>query len=126
MLYIFDTEIPNNKSVFLSLSSVYGLGSKKALVICKHLGFSKNLKTNMLTQDHINLIIKIVETLNIKVSNELKKFKLINFKSSILIKSYKGFRKNQGLPVRGQRTHTNAKTAKKKIFKNLFYDYFII
>jgi small subunit ribosomal protein S13 len=51
--------------------------------------------------------------LGFNIASDLKKSKLLNSKKLISIKSYKGLRRNQGLPVRGQRTHTNAKTAKK-------------
>jgi small subunit ribosomal protein S13 len=114
MIYLFESELPENKSVFLSLVHIYGLGKFKSLFICKQLGFSKNFKIKNLSKEHINRLIKIIEHLNLKLSSDLKKSKIISIKKLISIKSYKGLRKIRGLPARGQRTHTNAKTSRKR------------
>lgn len=113
MIYIFESEIPENKSVFLSLAYIYGLGKSNSYLICKNLGFSKNLKVKNLSKEQVNKLIKTIEYLNIQLSSDLKKLKLITTKKLIAIKSYKGLRRYQGLPVRGQRTHTNARTSRK-------------
>ena len=115
MVYLFESELPKNKSIFVSLIKVYGLGNFKSSQICKKLGFSKFLKVKNLTKEQINKLAKIFELENIKTSSDLKKLKLLNNNKLIEIKSYRGLRKSRGLPVRGQRTHTNAKTAKKRI-----------
>jgi len=113
MLYLLETNLPENKSVFYALTKVYGIGKNTAFFICKKLGFSINLKIKDLTQEQIIEILQLVDSLNLLLNNELKKFKSLTLKNLISIKSYRGLRRVRGLPVRGQRTHTNAKSARK-------------
>jgi small subunit ribosomal protein S13 len=113
MVYLFEAKIPENKSVFFALTYVYGINKTNSLLICKKLGFSKNFKIKDLSKEQTSKLIKIIESLNIDLASDLKKKKLLIFKKLISVKSYRGLRKNQGLPVRGQRTHTNAKTSSK-------------
>lgn len=113
MLYLLETNLPENKSVFFALTNIYGIGKSTAFLICKKLGFSINLKIKDLTQEQISEILRIVDSLNLLLNNELKKFKSLTLKNLISIKSYRGLRRVRGLPVRGQRTHTNAKSARK-------------
>jgi small subunit ribosomal protein S13 len=115
MIYIFESELHKNKSIFLALMNIYGIGKFHSLLICKKLGFSKNLKVKNLSEEQINKLIKIIESLNIKLVSDLKRLHLLNKKKLINIKSYRGLRRNQGLPIRGQRTHTNSKTARKRL-----------
>jgi small subunit ribosomal protein S13 len=114
MVYLFESELPENKSVFLSLMHIYGLGKFNSFLICKRLGFLKNLKIKNLSKEQVNKLLKTVEHLNIKLASDLKKSKILSTKKLISIKSYKGLRKTRGFPVRGQRTHTNAKTSRKR------------
>lgn len=114
MIYLFESKLFENKSIFLSLRCIYGLAKSSSFLICKKLGFSRNFKIKNLSKEQINRLIKTIESLNIPLANELKKSKLLLHKTLISIKSYRGLRRNQGLPVRGQRTHTNAKTARKR------------
>jgi len=114
MIYLFDSKLPENKSIVFALTHVYGIGKSNALLICKKLGFLHNLNIKHLSKKQVQKLVKIIESLDIPLSSDLKKSKLINAKKLISIKSRKGLRKSQGLPVRGQRTHTNAKTAKKR------------
>lgn len=113
MLYVLETKLPENKSVVFALTKVYGIGEKTAYSICKKLGFSINLKTKDLTQEQVEEIIQLVDSLNLTLNNELKKLRSLNLKTLISIKSYRGLRRVRGLPVRGQRTHTNAKSSRK-------------
>ena len=113
MLYLLETKLPENKSVFFALTSVYGIGKKTACLICKKLGFSMNLKTKDLTKNQIEDLIQLVDSLNLTLNNELKKLRSLNLKTLVSIKSYRGLRRVRGLPVRGQRTHTNAKSSRK-------------
>ena len=113
MLYVLETKLPENKSVVFALTKVYGIGEKTAYLICKKLGFSINLKTKDLTQEQVEDIIQLVDSLNLTLNNELKKLRSLNLKTLISIKSYRGLRRVRGLPVRGQRTHTNAKSSRK-------------
>jgi small subunit ribosomal protein S13 len=114
MVYLFESELSENKPIFFALTNIYGIGSEKSSVICKKLGFSKNLKIKSLSEEQVSKLVKTTELLGIPLASELKKLKSLNTKKLLSIKSYKGLRKNQGLPVRGQRTRTNAKTAKKR------------
>ena len=113
MIYLFESKIPTNKSVFFALKYIFGIGSSNAFLICKKLSFSVNLKVKNLSKEQINQLLIVIESLNIEIANDLKKFKQLTKKKLINIKSYRGLRQNQGLPVRGQRTHTNARTASK-------------
>lgn len=113
MIYILESKLPETKSICFALQHVYGIGRSKALLICKKLGFSSNLKVKNLSSSQINQILKLSESLNFVLANDLKRFKLLRRQHLINIKSYRGLRRQKGFPVRGQRTHTNAKTAKK-------------
>lgn len=117
MVYIFESNIPENKSVIFALTYVYGLNKSTSTFVCKNLGFSPNLKIKNLSKEQLTKLVKIIETLNFELSSHLKKIKAIELKKLLLIKSYIGLRKAQGLPIRGQRTHTNAKTARKRFYK---------
>jgi small subunit ribosomal protein S13 len=115
MIYIFESKIPDDKSVLCALTYIYGINKSTSLLICKKLGFSKNFKVNNLSSEQINQLLKTLESLNISLGSNLKKLKQVNLKKLISIKSYRGLRKTYGLPVRGQRTHTNARTARKRL-----------
>jgi small subunit ribosomal protein S13 len=114
MIYLLESTIPEEKSVFFALRYIYGVGGKNSFLVCKKLGFSVNLKIKDLSKEQVNKLIKTLESLDIELSSELKKIKSLKKKTLISIKAYRGLRSNRGLPVRGQRTHTNAKTARKR------------
>lgn len=118
MVYLFESEIKENKSLIFALSSVYGLNKSTSIKVCKLLGFSFNLKTENLSKEQLNKLVLTLDSINHELGTDLKKTKALSFKKLISIKSYRGFRRHQGLPVRGQRTHTNANTAKKRNKKN--------
>ena len=113
MVYILETELLENKSVYFSLTKVFGIGQSQSFLICKKLGLAYNCKLSKLTPDQIIKLIKFVENLNLLINSNLKKSKIMIAKKLVQIKTYKGIRKLRGLPVRGQRTHTNAKTSSK-------------
>jgi small subunit ribosomal protein S13 len=113
MLYLLETNLPDQKSVLFALMKVHGIGKSTAFLICKKLGFSINLKVKNLNQEQIAELLQLIDSLNLSLNNELKKLKSMILKKLINIKSYRGLRRVRGLPVRGQRTHTNAKSAKK-------------
>lgn len=114
MLYLLETNLSDHKSVFFALTNIYGIGKFTARSICKKLGFSVNLKIKDLSQEQIAEVLQLIDSSGILLNNELKKFKSLTLKNLIDIKSYRGLRRIRGLPVRGQRTHTNAKSAKKQ------------
>ncbi len=113
MTYLFESKLPENKSIYLALKNIYGIGKKRSFLICKKLGFSNNLKVKNLSEEQINQIIKLCESLDLILANDLRKIRLLAIKNLIYIKAYKGLRRKKGLPIRGQRTHTNAKTARR-------------
>ena len=114
MIYLFESELAEDKSIFFALTQIYGIGKANSFLICKKLGFSRNLKIKNLSKEQISKLINLIDSLNLDLVSELKKLKLLAAKKLLSIKSYKGLRKNQGLPIRGQRTHTNARTARKR------------
>lgn len=115
MVYVFDSKLPDNKSVVFALTYIYGINKTTSFLICKKLGFSKNFKISSLSTDQTNKLLKMLEFLNLSLGINLKKLKQLKLNKLISIKSYRGLRKINGLPVRGQRTHTNSKTAKKRL-----------
>ena len=106
---------PNEtKSVYKALTEHYGLGKKLTNFICGCLGICRNYKVKDLTTDQIEELEKQISTSKIKINQALKKERLKGFEQSVHIKSYKGLRKVKGYPANGQRTRSNAKTARKK------------
>ena len=113
MVYILETELLENKPIFFSLTRIYGIGHFQSFSICKKLGLAQNCKVSGLSPDQIIKLIKIIENSKLLINMNLRKSKIMLAKKLVQIKSYKGIRKLRGLPVRGQRTHTNAKTCSK-------------
>ena len=120
MVYILETKLLENKSLRFALNKVYGIGKYQANTICKSLGFSNNIKVKDLTEKQTLKIVRFVEKRNILTGSDLKQELRINNKKLVSAKSYRGLRKLNGLPVRGQRTHTNAQSARKKNRSNIF------
>nr|UQV94684.1 ribosomal protein S subunit 13 [Haplopteris ensiformis] len=111
--YILGTKLVSNKQVRLALTQIFGIGPKKATWICDQLGLSDNTKVSNLTWHQINWISKIVRQKKKLVDSELKRDIQQKIKRLINISCYRGFRHKAGLPLRGQRTHSNAKTSRK-------------
>ena len=114
MVYLIELELPKNKPIFLSLTFIYGIGKKTSLKICKKLGFAKNFTSKMLLPHQTFKLTKEVKLLSKNISKSLRKSKSLSFKKLVSIKSVRGLRRSRGLPVRGQRTHSNARTARRK------------
>lgn len=114
MIYLFESEVSENNQVFLSLIKIFGFGKQSSLFICRKLGFSKNLVIKNLSKKQKNTLITKIENLKKELGSELKKINALKLKRLVSIKCYRGLRMTKGLPVRGQRTHTNAKTSKKR------------
>lgn len=113
MIYILETNLSENKSVYFSLTNIFGIGQRQSFLICKNIGLSRNCKLSQLTTDQIVKLVKFAENSNLLINSNLKKEKIILAKRLVQIKAYRGIRRLRGLPIRGQRTHTNAKTASK-------------
>ena len=118
MLYIFNKIISDSKSILYSLTILYGINEFQSKKICKNIGINPQITLNKLKNNHVNRLIIYINK-NLKVEQLLKKSKTERLNELVEIKSIRGIRQSQGLPVRGQRTHTNAKTSK-KIKKNFY------
>ena len=113
MARIAGVNIPQNKLVQVGLTYIYGIGDKFSNDICKDLEIPKTKRVNELTDDQI---LKIREYIDQKftVEGDLRREKSLSIKRLIDLASYRGSRHRKKLPVRGQRTHTNARTRKGK------------
>lgn len=112
MTYLLRTSI-EKKYLLTGLTSVYGLGLASSKVLFKRLGFTPSFLVKSLTVDQEIRIAEVVKELKLPLLGNLQRQKKESAEALFSIKSYRGIRLYQGLPVRGQRTHTNAKTAKK-------------
>ena len=119
MVYILETNLSKNKPIFFALTKIYGININTSISICKKLGFSKNLKIKNLTDKQLKNITSFVNNLELNINNDLKKLQTVKIKNLISIKSYRGLRRLKKFPVRGQRTRSNASTAKKLNFKKI-------
>ena len=108
MAIIAGVNIPDNKRVEISLRRIFGIGPPKALNIVKEAGISGNPRVKDLTESDLNLIRDIVD--KDKIEGDLRQEVNLNIRRLIDIGSYRGLRHRRGLPVRGQRTSTNART----------------
>ncbi|MCG9478980.1 MAG: 30S ribosomal protein S13 [Actinomycetia bacterium] len=111
MARIAGIDIPRDKHISISLTYIFGIGRSKANKILEDLKIDKSLKTKDLSEDEVARIREYIDT-NVKVEGDLRREVTQNIKRLIEINSYKGIRHKRGLPVRGQRTHTNARTRK--------------
>jgi small subunit ribosomal protein S13 len=107
---IAGVDLPKNKRVEIGLTYIYGLGRIRANVILRRAGVDKDIKISKLTEEEINRIRAQVE--EFKVEGDLRREISMNIKRLMDIGCYRGFRHRRSLPVRGQRTHTNARTRK--------------
>lgn len=110
MARIAGIDIPRDKRVVVSLTYIYGIGSSTAKTILKKCGISEDIRVKDLTDDQVNAIRQEVD--QIKVEGYLRRETQLNIKRLMEIGCYRGVRHRKGLPVRGQRTKTNARTRK--------------
>lgn len=116
MAYLFGKHIPPHKTLLSALTQIYGIGCKRALEIANFLCVNPGLRAHKLDNNHIVKLSKYVSTIGeLQVGGKLQKNVEGNIGKKIKIKSYQGIRHRNKLPVRGQRTHTNAKTQRKSI-----------
>ena len=111
MARIAGVDIPREKRLEISLTYVFGIGRSTAQKICADLGLSPDTRVRDLTDDEVNRIRVYVDQ-NLRVEGDLRRDIAQDIKRKIEIGSYQGVRHRKGLPVRGQRTHTNARTRK--------------
>lgn len=111
MARITGVEVPNNKRVEIGLTYIFGIGRSKSKQILKEVKIDINKKVKDLNPDELSRIRKHIEVKE-KVEGDLRKEVNQNIKRLMDINSYRGRRHQRGLPVRGQRTKTNARTRK--------------
>ena len=112
MTYIFNKYLNPNKRVRTELASIYGLGFKLSNQLCDQLGLNQSCRISQLTKNQIDKLNQLINK-QYFVELELKKLISKDVQRFVQIGSYKGFRHIAGLPLRGQRTHTNAKNSRK-------------
>jgi len=109
MARIAGVDIPKDKRVEVSLRSIFGIGPAVSRRLLEQTGISPDVKVRDLTDDEVNRIREAIDK-GIKVEGDLRKEINFNIKRYIDIGSYRGLRHRRGLPARGQRTKTNART----------------
>ena len=113
MARIAGVNIPQSKIVQVGLTYIYGIGDKFSKQICKALDIPKSKRVNELTDDQILKIREFIDQ-NFKVEGDLRREVSLNIKRLVDLATYRGSRHKKKLPVRGQRTHSNARTRKGK------------
>ncbi len=113
MLRISGVNIPSNKKLYIGLTYVYGIGLDTAKRICVASGIDADKRVSVLTDDEAIKLREIIDA-DYVVEGEKRKEVQLNIQRLKEIKSYRGTRHIKKLPVRGQRTHTNARTRKGK------------
>ncbi len=109
---IIGVNIPDNKRIEIALTYIYGIGRSTARKVLEKAGVDFGKKAGELSGDEVVAIRDAIHSLGIPVEGELRKQVTMNIKRLIEIRCYRGMRHVRGLPVRGQRTHTNARTRK--------------
>ena len=111
MARIAGVDLPRNKRGIISLTYIFGVGSTRAAEILDKAGIDHNTKVEDWTDDNVKTIALMIQN-EYKVEGELRSELQMNVKRLMDIASYRGLRHRRGLPVRGQRTQTNARTRK--------------
>jgi small subunit ribosomal protein S13 len=108
---IAGVNIPTNKRVVIALQYIHGIGQKKAQELVQKVGIEESRRVNQLTDAEVLHIREAIDR-DYTVEGDLRRETSVNIKRLMDLASYRGLRHRKGLPVRGQRTHTNARTRK--------------
>mgnify|MGYP000704654171 FL=1 len=111
MARIAGVNIPTNKRVVVALTYIFGIGSTKAREICQKAGVFESSRVNQLAEGEVSRLREIIDG-EYRVEGDLRRDGAMNIKRLMDLGCYRGIRHRRGLPVRGQRTHTNARTRK--------------
>ena len=111
MARIAGVDLPKNKRMEIALTYIYGIGRSSSRKILQAAGVNLDTKSDNLTDDEVVKIRQIIDQ-GQKVEGDLRRDTSMNIKRHVDMGSYRGLRHRKGLPVRGQRTHTNARTRK--------------
>ena len=112
MARIEGVELPANKRLEIALTYVFGIGRSTSQKVLTRAGLDWNIKVKDLTVDQENAIREAINGLGLALEGDLRKTVTLNIKRLVEIRCYRGIRHQRSLPVRGQRTHTNARTRK--------------
>ena len=113
MIRIAGVDIPSNKKVKIALTYIFGIGLNKANKIILQTNIDSNKKAGKLTDGEISKIREVILN-SFKIEGDLKKIVSMNIKRLVDINCYRGIRHRKNLTVRGQRTHSNAKSCRKR------------
>ncbi|PIR32199.1 MAG: 30S ribosomal protein S13 [Alphaproteobacteria bacterium CG11_big_fil_rev_8_21_14_0_20_44_7] len=113
MARIAGVNIPTNKRVIIALRYIHGIGAYNASQICKNAGIGETKRVQDLSDDEVIKLREIIDK-DYKVEGDLRREVSMNIKRLVDLGCYRGLRHRKRLPVRGQRTHTNARTRKGK------------
>lgn len=111
MARIAGVNIPTEKPVEVALTYIYGIGRSRAKAICEKAGVPESQRVHRLTDDEVNRIREIIDR-DGRVEGDLRREVAMNIKRLMDLGCYRGLRHRKNLPVRGQRTHTNARSRK--------------
>ena len=111
MARIAGVDLPRNKRAEIALTYIYGIGRKNALRILDAAGVAIDKRTDQLDENEVRKIREIIDN-DFKVEGDLRRDVSLSIKRLMDLGCYRGLRHRKGLPVRGQRTHTNARTRK--------------
>ncbi|HRR42174.1 MAG TPA: 30S ribosomal protein S13 [Syntrophales bacterium] len=111
MARIAGVDLPKNKRMEIALTYIYGIGRTKSLEILREAGIDPNTKTDQLADAEITSIRNVIDK-ELKVEGDLRRDVSMSIKRLMDVGTYRGLRHRKGLPVRGQRTSTNARTRK--------------
>ena len=111
MARIAGVDLPRDKRVEIALTYIFGIGKPTSQKILNQTGVNPDTRVKNLTEEEINRLRDVIET-DLKVEGDLRREIALNIKRLIEIGSYRGLRHRRGMPVRGQRTKTNARTRK--------------
>ena len=111
MARIAGVDLPPNKRLWVGLTSIYGIGQARARDLAAKAGVDETKRVKDLTEDEVNKLRQAIESEG-RVEGDLRKEMQMNIRRLVEIQAYRGLRHRRNLPVRGQRTHTNARTRK--------------
>ncbi|MGY8992310.1 MAG: 30S ribosomal protein S13 [Rhodospirillales bacterium] len=111
MARIAGVNIPTAKRVEIALTYIFGIGRTKAKAICVRVGVPFERRVSQMTEDEIMRVREVIDQ-DYQVEGDLRRERAMNVKRLMDLGCYRGIRHRRGLPVRGQRTHTNARTRK--------------
>jgi small subunit ribosomal protein S13 len=112
MARIIGVEIPSDKRIDIALRYIYGIGPKNALDVLARAQIDRSVRARELTEEQLSRIVKAIQDGKYVIEGDLRREIGMNLKRLQAIKCYRGVRHLRGLPVRGQRTSTNARTRK--------------